>query len=88
MFHSWNLWEPAGILLLKVLNERMIDSRNITAELFIAFLEQENFFKPYGPELLNYEYLMHIAKDTRLALNIDFIRDTIEISSVRSKANS
>ena len=88
MFHSWNLWEPTGILLLKILNEPMIDSRDISAELFITFLEQENFFNPYNQELLNYEYLMHIAKDIRLTVNVDFIRDTVEISSVRPKASS
>lgn len=85
MFHSWNLWEPAVILLLKILNERMIDNRNVTADFFIAFLEQENFFKPYDQELFIYEYLMYIAKDIKLRLDLDLINDTIKIIAVRSE---
>jgi len=79
MFHAWSLWEPAGIFLLKILKERMIDNHNITPEFFIAYLEQQGFFNPYDQELLNYEYLMHIARHTELRLNLDFVADTIEI---------
>jgi len=87
MFHSWNLWEPAGILLLKIFNQRLIDNHHITAELFIACLEEQDFFSPYEQELLNYEYRMHIAQGIRLVPNLDFEKDTIEISFVSSKEN-
>ena len=83
MFHSWNLWEPAGILIMKILNKRMIDNRNITAEPLMAFLEQEEFFNPYDKELFGYEYFMHIAQNTRVLLDIDFFKETIGISSAR-----
>jgi hypothetical protein len=80
MFHSWNLWEPAGILLMKMLNKRMIDIRSLTAEVFVTCLEQVDFFNPYEQELLNYEYFMHVARNAELHLNFDFNADTAEIS--------
>jgi len=67
MFHSWNLWEPVAIMLMKILNEPLIVHSNITSELFITYLEQQNFFNPYEQELLNYEYLMHRVQDMRLS---------------------
>ena len=69
------------MLLSKLFNLRMIDKHQITPEFCISLLEEQGFFDPYNKELLNYEYLMHIAQNTRVQL--DFVSDTIELRSIQ-----
>jgi len=48
----------------------------------------DGFFQPYEQELLNFEYLMHIAKGTEVRLNLDLHKETIEIFTVNQNPNT
>lgn len=84
LFHSWNLWEPACIELTKLLNEKMINNYEITAQLLISFLEHQGFFTFYPQELLNYAQKMDQALNSELRQNFDFVRNKLEITSVKT----